>query len=87
MGNYHPGHAVREAVGQLLEYRYFIGPRDARLCIAIDSPPRDSALTEYVEKELGMLFLWISDGKVSGGPLTAEFFRNAGIKIASEQEI
>jgi len=29
--------AVREAVGQLLEYRYFLGPQTAELCVLLDT--------------------------------------------------
>jgi hypothetical protein len=35
----HPGHAVREAVGQLLEYLHFLGPKDAELCVLLDREP------------------------------------------------
>ena len=30
---------VPEVAGQLLEYRYFIGARDAELCILLDEEP------------------------------------------------
>ena len=53
----HPGFAVREAVGQLLEYRYFLGPRAAELCIVLDRQLPDD-LVAYVEGELGMMVAW-----------------------------
>lgn len=85
VGDRHPGHAIREAVGQLLEYRYFIGPREAQMCIFIDAPPRDPILIDYVEKELSMLLLWLSEERVFGGARTVAAFRNVGVDVLSHQ--
>ena len=57
-----PIRAVREAVGQLFEYRRFVGPSVAELAILLDSPP-DPVLQAYVEEDLDMrLFWWDGDG-------------------------
>lgn len=61
--------AIREAVGQLHEYRYFIGPRDALMCVLLDSQP-ETALTDYTEKHLGLLIAWWTDLGLSFGPLS-----------------
>jgi WD40 repeat protein len=82
VGNQHPGRAIREAIGQLFEYRYFIGPRQARMCIVLDASPRDPALIDFVEKELGMLLLWVTENRIQGGPLSCAFFSNLGVQIA-----
>lgn len=57
--------AVREAVGQLLEYRYFIGPRNAELAVLIEGVPSREVL-DYVEDELGLLLVWWQDDVVYG---------------------
>lgn len=63
------GHAVRQAVGQLHEYRYFIGPREAALCVLVDAEP-GIELQEYVEGELGLLLLWHDGKTLLSGPRT-----------------
>ena len=40
--------AVREAVGQLLEYKHFVGPNQGKLCILIDQPPERETIVSYV---------------------------------------
>jgi hypothetical protein len=48
--------AVRAAVGQLLKYRAFIGPKQSELCVLLDANP-GKRLVEYVENELEMLII------------------------------
>jgi hypothetical protein len=79
VGSRHPGHAVREAVGQLLEYRHFLGPEDAKLCIALDAEPSPD-IVSYVEDSLQMLLLWAKDGVVYGGPRTASTLYSLGVR-------
>jgi hypothetical protein len=57
VGRFSPILAVRPAVGQLFEYRSFIGPKESSLCILLDADP-GQALVEYVE-HLGLLILWL----------------------------
>jgi hypothetical protein len=61
--------AVRQAVGQLFEYRRFIGPRQAKLCILLDQEPAKE-LVEYVEGDLGLLIAWLSAERLAAGPAT-----------------
>jgi hypothetical protein len=70
VGGRNPLFAVREAVSQLWEYQYFKGPRDADLCILLDSPP-PFWLTEYVESHLHMFIAWWNDEMLEGGPVTS----------------
>ncbi|MBW2535364.1 MAG: hypothetical protein JRI55_27980 [Deltaproteobacteria bacterium] len=70
--------AVREAVGQLLEYRHFLGPKEAELCILLDRSPGED-LIGYVERELGLLVLWPRAGRLVGGPLTAAKLERVGV--------
>lgn len=63
--------AVRAAVGQLYEYRYFVGPRDALLAILLDRAP-PLPLVQYVEQHLGLLLLWQAGEQLSCGPTSAE---------------
>jgi len=65
--NRNAGFAIREAVGQLHEYQYFIGPKDAKLCILLDTKPEEHFI-DYVEKRLGLMIIWLSDGVLEGGP-------------------
>ena len=67
VGGRDPALAVREAVGQLLEYRYFLGPRDAELCIVLDEEP-PALLISYVEDELRMWIAWCQDRHLATGP-------------------
>jgi hypothetical protein len=69
--------AVREAVGQLMEYQYFVGPRDAKLCILLDRAPDDS-MRKYVEQKLGMILLWCSDGAIHGGRTAESISKTRG---------
>jgi hypothetical protein len=67
VGRFNPVLAVRAAVGQLLEYRKFIGPRESALCILLDADPGES-LVEYVEDDLGFLIMWVSNEELHTGP-------------------
>jgi hypothetical protein len=66
-----PGAAIRQAVGQLFEYRWFLGPQDADLAILLDAAPGD-ALVSYVEERLGLFILWYANGQASAGPRTTK---------------
>jgi hypothetical protein len=58
--------AIREAVGQLFEYRHFIGPKAGLLFILLDEDP-GSALVEYVENVLGLGICWMFGDRLFGG--------------------
>jgi hypothetical protein len=58
-------------VGQIFEYRHFLGPREARLCILLDEEP-EKKLVDYVETGLGLLLAWLTPDGMSCGPRTAE---------------
>lgn len=74
------GFAIREAVGQLYEYRYFIGPQSARLCILLDAAPESDFLT-YVENVLGLMVLWRAEPRLVAGPATQTVFAAAGLRF------
>ena len=63
--------AIREAVGQLHEYSYFLHRQTAGLCILLDEAPGEP-LTEYVESRLRMLIAWVADEQLSCGPKTRQ---------------
>ena len=71
-----PLFAAREAVGQLHEYRYFIGPRHAALAILLDAEP-PPALISYMEDHLQVAVLWLIGADVRGGPLAHQLLLNA----------
>jgi hypothetical protein len=64
-----PRFAIRHAVGQLLEYGYFVGPEDARLGVLLDKPV-GSDLVRYVEDHLGLLLFWKDDTELRAAPKT-----------------
>jgi hypothetical protein len=80
VGSVDPIFAVREAVGQLFEYRYFVGPREAELCILLDAAPREG-LVRYVENFLGLFIVWLieSEPGLRGGPRTADRLSRVGV--------
>jgi len=80
VGAFGPLLAVRAAVGQLLEYRTFFGPKDAAVCILLDADPGE-ALVNYVEKDLGMLIVWLTPDGFFGGPETVT--RLSALKLRS----
>ena len=69
LSRFSPVLAVRAAVGQLFEYRTFIGPKHSSLCILLDGDP-GKALTDYVENDLGLLIAWLTGDSFYGGPRT-----------------
>ena len=69
LGTRHPGFAIREAIGQLMEYRHFLGPHGAKLCILLDGNP-GPALIAYVEEVLGFCILWVENARLFGGSRT-----------------
>jgi len=74
-------HAVREAVGQLLEYKHFRLPNsEAKLCILLDRKPEHPSLTTYVEDGLGMFLLWW-DGVLHAGPKTFSHLDKLGVTV------
>jgi len=83
LGSRHPGFAIREALGQLWEYRYFLGPRDAQLCILLDGDP-GAALVLYVEEVLGFHILWVKNSRLFGGARTVT--RLSALSIASGEQ-
>ncbi len=74
------GLAIRAAVGQLLEYRYFLGPSEAQLSVLLDGRP-DATFLAFAE-DLGLLIVWPSASGFVGGPLTTEVFSAVGIELA-----
>ncbi len=70
VGRFSPILAVRAAIGQLLEYRSFIGPKQARLCVLLDADPGEK-LVDYVENDLGMLMTWLTGEGFFAGHRTA----------------
>jgi hypothetical protein len=77
---------VREAVAQLFEYRHFLGPKDAKLCIALGAEPT-ADIIPYVEDVLQMFIVWASGDVVYGGPRTAAALGSLGLRVASEGEL
>lgn len=78
IGKYHPGFAIRAAIGQLFEYRRFLGPREANVGILLDGDPGPT-LVSFVENDVGFLILWL-DGKALGaGPKTRQLFGGLAI--------
>jgi hypothetical protein len=71
--------AVREAVGQLLEYRHFQGPREAQLGIILERAPR-AGLVAYVEDVLGFFLMWKEGDALIGGPKTVAALGTAGVR-------
>lgn len=64
-------HAIREAVGQLMEYRHFDLKRAATLCIVLDQAPDRPEVVEYVESTLGIMLMWRKPPGFGAGPITA----------------
>jgi hypothetical protein len=73
------GFAIRGAVGQLHEYRHFIGPKSAHICVLLDSPPGPDFIA-YVEDVLRLMLMWKQDEKLAAGPTTTALL--AGERIA-----
>lgn len=73
-------YAIRLAVGQLHEYRYFLKHPGTKLCVLLEQKP-DDALIAYVENELQLMVAWVSDGALSCGPATAAAFSVSGITL------
>lgn len=71
-----PLFVAREAVGQLHEYRYFIGPRNAALALLLDIEP-PAVLINYMEDHLHVAMLWLVNATLSGGPLAQSLILNA----------
>jgi hypothetical protein len=71
LGDREPSAGVREAIGQLLEYRHYLGPPGAALCILLDRAP-PAHVIEFVEEALGMMIAWVEGGVFSWGRKTAE---------------
>lgn len=80
-GGRSPLFAVRDAVGQLLEYRHFRGPHSAALGILLESDPGRELVT-YVEDVLGMLLAWWDGTSLRGGPRTVEMLAVIGVTSA-----
>jgi hypothetical protein len=72
------GFAIRQAVGQLYEYRHFLRHYDASLCILLDRPP-DSPFLTYTEEVLGLNLLWLQDSQLAAGPKSAKSFSEIGV--------
>lgn len=61
-----PLFSAREAVGQLHQYRYFIGPCHAELALLLDVEP-STALIKYLEDHLHIAVLRLSHTELCGG--------------------
>ncbi len=81
--NREPLHAIREAVGQLREYQYFVGSRGALLCVLLDAEPSQD-LVQYAEGHLGIGVMWRVNAKIGGGDLAASNLGVALTKIAAD---
>ncbi|MGH9489003.1 MAG: hypothetical protein ACRD2F_08500 [Terriglobales bacterium] len=75
-----PMRCVREAVGQLLEYKYFgTHYRLYRPCIFLDRFPGDPLVTYVEGLAQKMLVMWVRRGKLCAGPATAEWLEQFGV--------
>ena len=73
--------AIREAVGQLFEYRHFIGPKAGLLFILLDENP-GRVLVEYVENVLELGICWIFGDRFYGGPHSAGQLSGCSVEAA-----
>jgi hypothetical protein len=85
IGGRNPGFAIREAVGQLFEYRYFKRLHDSEVCILLDGHPGEP-LVRYVESALGMLILWLTPSGLIGGSETARKLAHIGVRSNGAQK-
>jgi hypothetical protein len=69
IGSRSAGLAIREAIGQLYEYRHFIGPENAMLCVLLDGEPPKCFIT-YVEEIIDFNIMWRRVGSFAAGPKT-----------------
>jgi hypothetical protein len=69
VGDEDPRFAIREAVGQLHEYRYFHSRPNARMAILLNRSP-GPRLIRYVEEHLRMLILWREGSELAAGEQT-----------------
>jgi hypothetical protein len=69
---------IREALGQLHWYRYHLGPRDAELCVVLDSRP-PHGIVEFLEEGCGVLVAWWENDRVCGGPRAVERLAAIGV--------
>ena len=86
VGTRDPLFAVREALGQLEEYRYFVGPQSSGLAILLDAEP-PATLVRYSEEHLEVAVLWLVAGELSGGPLAKAMILTSISAATSETEI
>jgi hypothetical protein len=86
VGERNAGFAVRDAIGQLFEYRHFLGPRDAELGILLDQAP-DREVVSFVEDGVGLLILWLDGGRILGGPKTSTVLASAGIAARADPSL
>jgi hypothetical protein len=78
-----PGLSIREAVGQLFEYRYYLKLPNAFNCIVLECDPGPS-LISYVENELNFGIAWFRSNEMYSGPKTLRIMPNkASIKAAA----
>ena len=75
-----PLYAVREAIGQLLQYRHFFVPNCGNLCVVLDAEP-DRALIRFIES-VGILIAWEKDSHLFGGPISATTLSSLGVLAA-----
>ena len=73
-------YAIRHALGQLHEYRYFLKHFGAKLCVLLDQKP-DDALIAYAEIELQLMVAWVSDGVLAVGPSTKKILTDSGMIV------
>jgi hypothetical protein len=75
------GFAIRDAVGQLYEYRHFLGPAGAKLCILLDQPAGPEFIS-YVENVLGIMLLWREGGILAAGPMSRGILADSNIALS-----
>ena len=81
-----PRYAIRHALGQLHEYRYFLKHFGAKLCVLLEQKP-DDALIAYSEIELQLLVAWVNDGVLNCGPSTKRIFTDSGMVFDSQNQL
>jgi hypothetical protein len=64
-----PSLSIREAIGQLFEYRYYFKLPNAYNCIVLECDPGPS-LISYVENELNFGIAWFRSDEMYSGPKT-----------------